>query len=187
MSRTYKLWCHWLLSKSVALVNSVLMLHSETPLNVAQVARATGLKYTPAASAIATLEKRGVVRRTRRAQQDAFEANRDDPHYPAAYVTALVDLPLSEALRGSQTHAVFAYGSMARPGGGTARSDLDLLIVAEVKDREALTERLSQVGARFGRVIDPLILEPERFEQALRKHDPHLESALAGVRIFGTV
>ena len=174
-----------MLSRSVALVNTVVMLHPDTPLTVGQIARAAGLKYTPAESALATLEKRGLVRRVARANQDAFEPNRDDPHYPAAYLTALVDLPIVEALRGERVYVVFAYGSLARPGGGSAHSDLDLLIVGDIKDRASLVDRLARVGASLGRAIDPFVLDPIRFEQAKRKHDAHVESALAGVRILG--
>jgi hypothetical protein len=176
-----------MLSRSVARVNSVLMLHPEAPLTIADVARASELKYTPASSALATLEQRGLIRRVRRLGQDAFEPNRDDPHYPMAYGTAIVDLPITEALRGEQVQAVFAYGSLAKPGGGNAGSDLDLLIVGDIADRDALTERLAVLGARIGRSIDPFILTPEQFDRATREHDPHIESALAGVRIMGTV
>jgi hypothetical protein len=176
-----------MLSRSVARVNSVLMLHPEVPLTIADVARASELKYTPAASAVATLERRSLIRRVRRLGQDAFEPNRDDPHYPMAYGTALVDLPLAEALRGEHVQAVFAYGSLALAGGGTAGSDLDLLIVGDIADRDALVERLAVLGARIGRSIDPFILTPEQFDQATREHDPHVESALAGVRIMGAV
>ena len=176
-----------MLPRSVATVNSVLMLHPEVPLTVADVARASELKYTPAESALSTLERRGVIRRVRRLSQDAFEPNHDDPHYPMAYGTAIVDLPLADALRGEHVQAVFAYGSLARPGGGNARSDLDLMIVGDVSDRDALIEHLAMLGARIGRSIDPFILTPEQFDRATREHDPHVESALAGVRIIGTV
>jgi predicted nucleotidyltransferase len=174
-------------SASVARVNTAIMLHAEGPLTVAQVARASGLKYTPAASALATLQRRGLVRRVRRTGQDVFEPDRDDPHYPMAYGSALVDLPLAEAFRGQQVHAVFAYGSLAQPGGGTVNSDLDLLIVGDIKDRDTLVERLLELGARLGRTIDPFILAPEGLERARRTHDEHVESALAGVRILGSV
>jgi hypothetical protein len=173
--------------RSVAMVNSVLMLHPEAPLTIADVARASELKYTPAASALATLDRRGLIRRVRRLGQDAFEPNRDDPHYPMAYGAAIVDLPLTEALRHDHVQAVFAYGSLAKPGGGNAGSDLDLLIVGDIADRDALTERLAVLGARIGRSIDPFCLTPEQFDRATREHDPHVESALAGVRIMGTV
>lgn len=175
-----------MLPRSVARVNSVLMLHPEVPLTVADVARAAGLKYTPAASALATLERRGLIRRVRRLGQDAFEPDPDDPHYPMAYATAIVDLPLDEVFGSDQIQAVYAYGSLAQPGGGNAESDLDLLIVGDV-DREALVDRLAALGARIGRAIDPFILTPEQFDRAIRAHDPHVESALAGVHIMGTV
>jgi hypothetical protein len=173
------------LSRSVARVNVVLMLHAELPLPVAVIARAAGLAYTPAASALSTLEKRRLVRRTRRAGQDVFEPDRHDPHYPMAHAIALVDLPLAEALRGQRVDAAYAYGSLSRPDGGTPDSDLDLFLVGDVRDRDALVDRLSQVGARLGRRIDPFILAPEEFERARSAGDARVASALAGVRIFG--
>jgi hypothetical protein len=176
-----------MLPRSVARVNSVLMLHPEVPLSVAEVAHASELKYTPALSALETLERRGLVRRIRRLGQDTFEPNRDDPHYPMAYGTALVDLPLAEAVHGEHVQAVFAYGSLARPGGGNVGSDLDLLLVGDIEDRDALIERLAVLGARIGRAIDPFILTPEQFDQSVRENNPHVESALAGIRILGTV
>ena len=168
-------------------VNVVLMLHSDTPLTVAEIARAAQLKYTPAASAISTLEKRGLALRMRRAGQDVFGPNRDDLHYPMAYGVALVDLPLAEALRGQSPYVAYAYGSLSRPGGGTPASDLDILVVADVRDRLGLIANLAEVGDRLGRSIDPFILDPEQFEAARAAHDPHVESALAGVRVFGSI
>ena len=75
----------------------------------------------------------------------------------------------------------------ATPAGGNASSDLDLFIVGDIDDPDALTDRLSEIGARIGRAIDPFMLTPEQFDRAIRQHDPHVQSALAGVRIMGTV
>lgn len=172
-------------AKTVAQVNTVVMLHAGTPLPIASIVRATGALRSPVASALTTLEKRGLVRRTSRADQDEFGPNRDNPHYPMAYAAALVDLPLAEAFRGKRIYAVYAYGSLARPGGGTKDSDLDLLIVGDIKDRAELTGKLSKVGARLGRAIDPFILTPEQFNAAKGRNDAHVMSALAGVRILG--
>ncbi len=163
------------------------MLSADTPLPVAEIARAAGVAYTPTASAVATLEKRGLVRRTRRAGRDEFEPDTQSTHYPMAYATALVDLPLTDALRGHHIYGIFAYGSLARPGGGTRSSDLDLLIVGDIKDRAALSERLAEVGNRLHRIIDPFILTPEQFERAKEEHDLHVASALAGVRVMGSL
>lgn len=163
------------------------MLSADTPLPVADIARAAGVAYTPAVSALATLEKRGLVRRTRRAGRDEFEPDKQSVHYPMAYATALVDLPLADALQGQHVYGIYAYGSLAQPGGGTRRSDLDLLIVGDVEDRAAVSERLATVGERLNRVIDPFILTPEQFERGKRRRDRHLASALGGVRVMGSV
>ena len=172
-------------ARTVARINSVLMLHADTPLAAADIARAAEVAYTPAVSALATLEKRGLALRTRRAGHDEFEADRRNVYYPMAYATALVDLPLAEALRGQRVFGVYAYGSLAQPGGGSRSSDLDLLIVGDVNDRAGLIKQLAAVGTRHNRVIDAFILSPEQLERAKEQHDPHVGSALAGVRIMG--
>jgi hypothetical protein len=176
-----------LFARTVAQINSVLMLSADVPLPAADIARAAGVSYTPAVSALTTLEKRGLVRRTRRAGRDEFEPDKQSVHYPMAYASALVDLPLAGALRGQRVYGVYAYGSLAQPGGGTRNSDLDLLIVGDVKDRAGLSKRLAIVGERLNRVIDPLILTPEQFERGKGREDRHVVSALGGVRLMGTL
>lgn len=163
------------------------MLHADTPLPIGAIARAAGVAYTPAASALATLEKRGIVRRTSRAGRDEFGPNRASPYFDAAYRTALVDLPVSQALRGQRVIAAYAYGSLAIPGGGTPDSDLDLLLVGDVKDRPRLIEALAELGGRLARHIDPFILSPEDLDRGTNSGDEHIASALAGVRLFGSV
>ena len=173
------------LPRTVALVNSIVMLSAETPLPAADIARAAGVAYTPTVSALRTLEKRGLVRRTSRAGRDEFEPNNQSTYYPMAHATALVDLPLTEALRGQRVYAVYAYGSLAQHGGGTRDSDLDLMIVGDIKDRPWLLEQLGKIGERLGRVIDPFVLTPEQFELAKAREDRQVTSALAGIRLSG--
>lgn len=163
------------------------MLSADTPLPLADIARAAGVAYTPAASALATLEKRGLVRRTRRAGRDEFEPDTQSKYYPMAYATALVDLPFADALRGQHIYGIYAYGSLAQPGGGTRSSDLDLLIVGDIRDRAALSEQLDEIGKRLHRIIDPFVLTPEQFERAKEQHDLQVASALAGVRVMGSL
>jgi predicted nucleotidyltransferase len=172
--------------RTVALVNSALMLSADTPLPAADIARAAGVAYTPALSALTTLEKRGLVRRSRRAGHEEFEPNTHDVHYPMAYASALVDLPVLEAVRGQRVYAIYAYGSLAQPGGGTRQSDLDLMIVGDIKNRLTVTERLNEIGQRLHRAIDPFYVSPEQFESSKERGDPQVASALAGVRIMGS-
>ena len=173
--------------KTISQVNLVIMLHPGTPLPLASIVRATGLARSSVLSALTTLEKRNLIRRSVRAGADEFGPTRESPHYPMTYAAALVDLPISEALRGQRIYAVYAYGSLSRPGGGTRHSDLDLLIVGDVKDRDAVAGKLAEVGARIGRAIDPFILTPEQLTSARAKNDTHVASALAGIRLMGSL
>ena len=172
---------------SVAIVNAVLTLHADAPLPLAQIARSAGVSYAVAQSAVATLEKRGLVTREMRSGRDEFAPDRQSPYYPMAYGAALVDLPIDKALKGHRIQAVYAYGSLASPGGGSRQSDLDLLIVGDVRDREELVVRLSEVGQRLGRAIDPLILTPEEVDAGLARNDSHVAAAIGGIRLRGSV
>ena len=137
------------------------MLHADSPLPLAEIARAAGVPYVVAQSAIRTLERRGMVIRQSRAGRDEFGPNATSTYYPMAHAVALVDLPIDGAVKGHHVAAVFAYGSLAVPGGGSRRSDIDLLVVGDVPDPAGLRAAMADVGARYGRAVDLLIITPE--------------------------
>lgn len=174
-------------ARNVGQVNAVLMTHSRVPLRLGELARAANLPRQIVASALQTLEKRGVVRRTRVGDHDVFAPDTSSPYYPSAYLAALVDLPIASALSRFRPFAAFVYGSMATPGRATAQSDLDLLVVGDFRDQDAVRGAVSTVGERIGRRIDALLLTPEQLEADRAKGDQHVRSALAGVRLFGEV
>ena len=178
-----------MLARSVAAVNVLLMLHADVPLPLAKLAQLAGQPYAVTASALKTLEKRGLVVRSTRAGQDEFAPNRESPYYPMAYSLALVDLPISTPLLGHTIYAAYAYGSLSHPGGGGSGSDLDLMLVVRFRDEEARVAMASDLAlflsGRLHRPIDPWILAPKEAEDLLREQDPHLVEALKGVRIMG--
>ena len=174
-----------MLAPTVARTNVILMLHANAPLRAGTIATLAGLPRAVAVSALATLERRGVARRRHRLGHDEYEPDRDSPYYPAAHLAALVDLPLDDAFAGERIDAVFVYGSCATPGAARPDSDLDLLIIGRVEEPRVLNARLQEVGARIGRAIDPILLSPEQARHGLETGDPHLSTALAGVRIRG--
>ncbi|MGC8634001.1 MAG: FaeA/PapI family transcriptional regulator [Candidatus Limnocylindrales bacterium] len=174
-----------MLPYSLARVNTVVMLHAAAPLATSDIAHAAALAYAPARSALATLEKRGIIRRSRRAGRDRYGPNRDSLHYPMAYLTALVDLPVADALRGERVSAVYAYGRIAQPNDSTRQSDLDLLIVGEIEDPGGLVARLVIMGSRLGRAVVPLILTDDQLDRANQRGDGQVAAALGGVQIFG--
>jgi hypothetical protein len=163
------------------------MTHSRVPLRLGELARASGLARQIVASALLTLEKRGIARRIRSGDHDVFAPNTASPHYPSAYLAALVDLPVADALGAQRAMAAYLYGSMAVPGKSTPGSDIDLLLVGDFKDKAAVREGVSGIGERLERRVDAFLLSPEELEAGRRSGDAHILAALAGVRLFGDV
>jgi hypothetical protein len=174
-------------ARNVGQVNVALMLHSGVPLRLGELARASDLPRQIVASALTTLEGRGIVKRTRVGDHDVFAPDPRSPYYPSAYLAALVDLPIAASLGRQRVMAAYIYGSMSVPGKGTPSSDLDLLLVGDFKDKAAVRGALSIVGERLGRRIDTFLLGPEELEAGRGSGDAHVRSALAGVRLLGEI
>lgn len=176
-----------MLPPSVARTNSIVMLHAQLPLRASTISRLAGERSrTATASALRTLEKRGIVRRARRVDHDVFEPNTESPYYPMAYQTALVDLPVRDALKADRPFAAYVFGSMAEAGASTADSDLDLLVIGRMRDKKRANARLQELGERLGRRIDAWFLTPEEARALDKRADQHLRQGLAGVRILGS-
>lgn len=176
--------------RSLAAVNSIIMLHAGVPLPVGTVASLAGVSRPVALSAVGTLEKRGLVLRSRRLRHDEVAPNTHSLYYPAAYYTALVDMPIDATIDSVRWFAVFVYGSMSKPGSAQTQSDIDLLIIARIglpRAGKRLQIDLADLGTRtFGRAIDALIITPERARKSLDSGDPHMVNAIErGVRIRG--
>lgn len=174
-------------ARNVGQVNAALMTHSRVPLRLGELARASNLPRQIVASALLTLEKRGIAKRTRTGDHDVFAADTSSPYYASAYLAALVDLPVAAALGGHRAMAAYLYGSMAVPGRGTSKSDIDLLLIGDFKNKAAVREALSGIGERLERRVDAFLLSPEELEAGRRSGDAHVRAALAGVRLFGEV
>jgi predicted nucleotidyltransferase len=172
-------------ARNVGQVNVALMLHSRVPLRLGELARASDLPRQIVASALRTLEKRGIATRTRAGDHDVFAPDTSSPYYPSAYLAALVDLPIAKALGRHRAMAAYLYGSMAVPGGGSPRSDIDLLLVGDFTDKEEVRVAVGGIGERLERRVDALLLSPEELEAGRRSGDAHVRAALAGVRLFG--
>ena len=172
---------------NVGQVNVVLMLHSRVPLRLGELARASARPRQIVASALLTLERRGIVKRTRAGNHDLFAPDTSSPYYPSAYLAALVDLPVATALGESRAMAAYVYGSMAVPGRATPGSDIDLFLVGDFADKASVRDAVGRIGERLERRVDAFLLSPEELETGRRSQDAHVAAALAGVRLFGEV
>ncbi len=138
---------------------------------------------------LARLVESGLVTTTVVGKQKHFRANRDAPifHELRGIVLKTVALtdPLRTALRplAKRIDLALVYGSVAR-GEDRARSDIDLLVVADDLMLEDLFARLARVEKKLGRTIHPTLYTRADFEKRRRTGNPFLTKMLAGEHII---
>ena len=172
---------------SLARANSLVMLHPETPLRPGTVARLAGeTSRTVSLSALRSLARMGILQRAEILEDEAYEPNLKSPYYRSAYLAALVDLPIDQAFADSTIVAIFVFGSIARAVAGHG-SDIDLLVVGRVSDEKMTRRRLTEVGNRYGRGIDPTFISVRDLRTAIENHDPFMSEAVTtGILIRGS-
>jgi predicted nucleotidyltransferase len=175
-----------MLNPSLARANSLVMIHPDVPLRPGTIARLTGeSSRTVTLSALHSLTREGILRRTEVVGHEAYEPETKSPYYQAAYLTALVDLPIDAAFANDTVIAVFVFGSIVRRGAGR-ESDIDLLVIGRVADERLTRRRLADVGERYGRRVDVTFTSVRDLRAALENRDPFLSDAVkTGVLIRG--
>jgi predicted nucleotidyltransferase len=147
------------------------MLHATPPLRAGSIARLAGeASRGVSVAALSTLVRMGIARRRTVLDHDAFEPDASSPYYRAAYLAAIVDIPVDAAISGEPIAAVIVFGSTAR---GTARrdSDIDMLVIGRVSDERAVRRRLSEACARYDRRIDAVVMTAEEVEAGMESGD----------------
>ena len=177
--------------KSLAAVNSVVMLHAHAPLQIVD-DRQPRRRYPPRRPFSYRHPGEAGVGHLGAgdSKHDEIAPNAKSLYYPAAYHTALIDIPIDAVLAPCRWMAVFVYGSMARAGGGRRDSDVDLLIVGRFPHAEAqrkLQLDLVDLGMKgYGRRFDALMVSPEAARAGLESNNPYLVHAIKeGVLIRG--
>jgi uncharacterized protein len=129
----------------------------------------------------------GLVLRERRANQVHFRANPDAPVYAELQGIVAKTFGIADVLRGAlAAHAeaiklAFIYGSIAK-GNAVAASDIDLLIVGDVRLSQ-LAEALAAAETRLGRRISPVVYSRDEFAALVKDARHFLTAVLAGPRI----
>ena len=165
-----------ILTKTNALVNSVLYLHANPCLRQTEIVATTGAGLHPVQVALETLGKGGVVRRETMAGQTVYRANQEGLAGQAMRLLALQTLGTSLVeLLGAEINRLqmlSLVGSLAR---NTAQptSDLDLLLVGRIDEQE-VSRRLRPLEQRYGRQIDLNIMSTEDFRAASAAQDTYL-------------
>lgn len=169
-------------------VLGLLLLHPGEAYHVREIARMTGKPANTLYRELMALAKAGLLLRTPQGNQVAYRANPECPIYEELRgifkkTTGLADV-LREALAPLRAHitAAFVYGSVAS-GEENARSDIDVMIVGEIKFEDAIYA-LSAAEKALRREINPHVFPPKEYRAKLAERGGFLERVLEGPKIL---
>jgi predicted nucleotidyltransferase len=128
----------------------------------------------------------GLLVRDDSARPHRFRAAQDSPLFPELRTlmerTYGVEITLAEALSGvAGIDSAVLHGSWVE-GPLRPRSDIDVLAIGNA-DFDAVLRATRQVGERFGRRIDLVVLSPHELEEALDSENGFVRKVLDGPRL----
>ncbi|MCK4545994.1 MAG: nucleotidyltransferase domain-containing protein [Candidatus Eisenbacteria sp.] len=136
-----------------------------------EIVRITGAGKGAVERELRALSNAGIAVREKRGNLTYYSANPECPIYAELRGLILKTAGLADVLRDSLAqvkgiHIAFVFGSMAA-GTADARSDVDLLIVADAPFAD-ISAALLRARERLGRDISPTVYSVEEYEEKLR-------------------
>jgi predicted nucleotidyltransferase len=138
---------------------------------------------------LAQLEAAALVTVKRVGNQKHYQANPTSPIFTELRGLILKTSGLVDVLRAylvplaSQIEAAFVFGSVAKSK-DTAKSDIDLLVVAQHLTYRELFSALEPATSRLGRVVNPTVYSPNEFEKRVRDGNAFVERIIAQPRLW---
>ena len=165
-----------------------LLLHPDSSYHVRELARLTGTTPGTLHKELSRLAAVGLLLRERQGNQVRYRANRECPVFPELAglfrkTTGLVGV-LAEALRTLQPAPDLAlvFGSLAR-GDGNARSDVDLLLIADCSFGAAV-KALHPAQEILQREINPVLYTTAEFARRVAAGEGFALNILANPKLF---
>jgi Predicted nucleotidyltransferases len=135
------------------------------------------------------LSASGLITVTRVGSQKFYKANEHSPVFPELHglIVKTVGLrePIATALRRYRRdiQAAFVFGSFAR-GKETARSDIDLMIIAKRLEYPELFSALENAEAQLQRKINPHLMTPNDWKRKLEAGNAFVSKVAARPKLF---
>lgn len=169
-------------------VLGLLLLHPGEAYHVREIARMTGKPANTLYRELLALAEAGLLLRTPRGNQVAYRANQDCAIYEELRGIFKKTTGLADVLRDAldplrqRIKAAFVYGSVAS-GEENGRSDVDVMIVGEIKFEDAIYA-LSPAEKALRREINPHVFGPNEYRAKLSERGGFLERVLDGPKIL---
>lgn len=121
---------------------------------------------------LARLEATGLVTTSRVGNQKHYQANATSPIYAELTNIIAKTVGIAEPLRAAlaplskKIHAAFVYGSVAKKS-DTARSDIDIMVLADKLSYADVYAALAPAETRLGRAISPTVQSAAEWKKKL--------------------
>ena len=169
-------------------VLGLLLLHPGESYHVREIARMTGRQANTLYRELATLARAGVLLRRSQGNQVHYQANPDSPIYEELRGILKKTTGIADVLRkaldpvANRVELAFVYGSVASGKEGP-RSDVDLMLVGELKFEEAI-HALTRAEKSLRREINPHVYGAQEFRSKLAGTEPFLRRVLDEPKIL---
>lgn len=138
---------------------------------------------------LAHLEAAGLVTVTRVGKQKHYQANAAAPVFEELRGLVLKTSGLADVLRGAlaplsaQISAAFVYGSVAKKQ-GTAKSDIDLMVVSDSLSYADLFAALEEATNRLGRPVNPTVYSRQELDKRVQADNAFIKRVLAQPKLW---
>ena len=138
---------------------------------------------------LARLTQAGLVTVTPVGKQRRYQANRQSPVFPELHGLIQKTVGLAEPLRralaplATRIQVAFVYGSVAK-GSDTARSDVDLMVIADDLSYSEVFEALQEAEKVVGRFVNPNLLTMGEWDTRKSERSHFVERIAAEPKVF---
>lgn len=169
-------------------VLGVLFSRPEQPMYLREIIAAIGGGQGQIQRELEQLHRAGLVLREKRANLVYYRPNPDAPVYEELKGIAFKTFGVADVLRdllkplAKRIVVAFIYGSVARQE-DTARSDIDVLVVGDVKFSDVVLA-LSGAQERLRRAINPSVYSRAELRAKLKEKGGFVDRVMAGTKLF---
>lgn len=169
-------------------VLGVLFSRPEQPMYLREIIAAVGGGQGQVQRELEQFHRAGLVLREKRANLVYYRPNPDAPIYDELKAIAFKTFGVADVLRdllkplAKRIAVAFIYGSVARQE-DTARSDVDVMVVGDVKFSDVVLA-LSRAQERLRREINPSVYSKAELRAKLKEKGGFLDRVMAGTKLF---
>lgn len=169
-------------------VLGLLFTHAGEPMYLREIIAAVGGGQGQVQRELENLLRAGLIRREKRANQVYYSPNPEAPIYEELKAIAFKTFGVADVLRNllrplaRRIAVAFIYGSVARRE-DTAKSDIDVMIVGDIKFSEAVLA-LSSAEERLRRQVNPNVYSKPQLRAKLKEKGGFVVRIMAEPKLF---